>query len=154
MFSADLLISPGQWRHKLENRDPPRGCACSHQVIEAAQQLDHRDGFRFSLKEKTSKNKPYEQAACKRRTFPVERTLHRLQPIDNPGRKHTQFRKITESVKTLLSLFRFLIFEMTTLKTAFLIKKMLIDQVCAYWALIERDKGARTRGLSPDRSQE
>lgn len=56
-FSAHLLISPGQGRHELEHCDPPGSCACSHEVVEAAQQLHHRDGFRLSLKEETPKIK-------------------------------------------------------------------------------------------------
>ena len=57
MAGTYLLISPWQGGHKLENCNPPRGCACSHQVIEAAQQLHHRDGLCFPLKEQTSKIK-------------------------------------------------------------------------------------------------
>lgn len=52
-----LFISPWQRGYKLKNCNPPRGCACSHQVIEAAQQLHHRDGLGFPLKEQTSKIK-------------------------------------------------------------------------------------------------
>ena len=56
-ISTYLFISPWQRGYKLKDCNPPRGCACSHQVIEAAQQFHHRDGFRFPLKEETFKNK-------------------------------------------------------------------------------------------------
>lgn len=55
--STYLFISPWQRGYKLKDSNPPGGGAHSHKVIEAAQQLYHRDGFSFPLKEQTFKTR-------------------------------------------------------------------------------------------------
>lgn len=70
------------------------------------------------------------------------------QSIHIPEGKRIQFRKVIRSVKPSFFIYRFLIFEVTKLKSILLVKVTPINQAWVHWVLI---KGRRrlARGTSP-----
>ena len=103
IITTHLFISPWQWRHKLKNCNPARGCACCHQVIKAAQQLHHSDRFHLPLQEEALKtNESVTMQASKMYNEDITKGLKnliRLQPIHTLDWKGVWIRKTITSVK-------------------------------------------------------